>query len=78
VQLHANARLTPALRRLLVHRVRELGWRVTEPAPAAQSHPDAIARAIPQARAPRYCGDATIDSSSETKFSLNSARAIFH
>jgi transposase InsO family protein len=25
-QLHANAKLTPAARRLLVHRVRELGW----------------------------------------------------
>jgi transposase InsO family protein len=35
VQLHANAKLTPALRRLLVHRVRELGWRVTEAAEAA-------------------------------------------
>jgi hypothetical protein len=35
VHLHANAKLTPALRRLLVHRVRELGWRVTEAAEAA-------------------------------------------
>jgi len=35
VHLHANAKLTPALRRLLVHRVRELGWRVTEAAAAA-------------------------------------------
>ena len=35
MQLHANAKLTPALRRLLVHRVRELGWRVTEAAEAA-------------------------------------------
>jgi len=35
VRLHANAKLTPALRRLLVHRVRELGWRVTEAAEAA-------------------------------------------
>ncbi len=34
-QLHANAKLTPANRRLLVHRVRELGWRVTEAAEAA-------------------------------------------
>jgi transposase InsO family protein len=34
-RLHANAKLTPALRRLLVHRVRELGWRVTEAAQAA-------------------------------------------
>lgn len=33
--LHRNAKLTPALRRLLVHRVRELGWRVTEAAEAA-------------------------------------------
>ena len=35
MHLHANAKLTPALRRLLVHRVRELGWRVTEAAEAA-------------------------------------------
>ena len=35
MHLHANAKLTPALRRLLVHRVRELGWRVTEAAAAA-------------------------------------------
>jgi transposase InsO family protein len=35
VHLHANAKLTPALRRLLVHRVRELRWRVTEAAEAA-------------------------------------------
>jgi transposase InsO family protein len=35
VRLHANAKLTPALRRLLVHRVHELGWRVTEAAEAA-------------------------------------------
>jgi transposase InsO family protein len=35
VHLHANAKLTPALRRLLVHRVRELSWRVTEAAEAA-------------------------------------------
>jgi transposase InsO family protein len=35
VHLHANAKLTPALRRLLVHRVRELGWRVNEAARAA-------------------------------------------
>jgi transposase InsO family protein len=34
-QLHRNAKLTPALRRLLVHRVHELGWRVTEAAEAA-------------------------------------------
>jgi transposase InsO family protein len=34
-RLHANAKLTPALRRLLVHRIRELGWRVTEAAEAA-------------------------------------------
>jgi transposase InsO family protein len=33
--LHRNAKLTPASRRLLVHRVRELGWRVTEAAEAA-------------------------------------------
>jgi transposase InsO family protein len=33
--LHRNAKLTPALRRLLVQRVRELGWRVTEAAEAA-------------------------------------------
>ena len=33
--LHANAKLTPAMRRLLVHRIRELGWRVTEAAEAA-------------------------------------------
>ena len=35
MQLHANAKLTPAMRRLLVDRVRELGWRVTEAAEAA-------------------------------------------
>ena len=35
MHLHANAKLTPALRRLLIHRVRELGWRVTEAAEAA-------------------------------------------
>jgi transposase InsO family protein len=35
VHLHANAKLTPALRRLLVHRVRELGWPVTEAAAQA-------------------------------------------
>lgn len=35
MQLHANAKLTPALRRLLVHRVRALGWRVMEAAEAA-------------------------------------------
>jgi transposase InsO family protein len=35
VHLHANAKLTPTLRRLLVQRVRELGWRVTEAAEAA-------------------------------------------
>jgi transposase len=35
VHLHANAKLTPALRRLLIQRVRELGWRVTEAAEAA-------------------------------------------
>jgi transposase InsO family protein len=35
VHLHANAKLTPALRRLLVHRVRVLAWRVTEAAEAA-------------------------------------------
>lgn len=34
-RLHANAKLTPALRRLLVQRVRDLGWRVTEAAAAA-------------------------------------------
>jgi len=33
--LHANAKLTPAMRELLVQRVRELGWRVTEAAQAA-------------------------------------------
>lgn len=33
--LHANAKLTPAMRQLLVHRIRELGWRVTEAAEAA-------------------------------------------
>ena len=33
--LHRNAKLTPASRRLLVQRVRELGWRVTEAAEAA-------------------------------------------
>jgi transposase len=35
VHLHANAKLTPVLRRLLVHRVRELGWRVNDAARAA-------------------------------------------
>ena len=35
MQLHANAKLTPALRRLLVKRVRELGWSVKEAAEAA-------------------------------------------
>jgi transposase InsO family protein len=35
VQLHRNAKLTPATRRLLVHRVRTLGWRVTKAASAA-------------------------------------------
>ena len=35
MHLHANAKLTPASRRLLVHRVRELGWPVTEAAQAA-------------------------------------------
>lgn len=35
MHLHANAKLTPALRRLLVQRVRALGWRVTEAAEAA-------------------------------------------
>lgn len=35
VQLHANAKLTPALRRLLIERVRRSGWRVTEAAAAA-------------------------------------------
>ena len=34
-RLHANAKLTPVSRRLLVQRVRELGWRVTEAAQAA-------------------------------------------
>jgi len=34
-RLHANAKLTPAARRLLINRVRELGWRVTEAAEAA-------------------------------------------
>jgi transposase InsO family protein len=34
MHLHANAKLTPALRRLLVHRVRKLGWRVAEAAAA--------------------------------------------
>ena len=33
--LHRNAKLTPVSRRLLVQRVRELGWRVTEAAEAA-------------------------------------------
>lgn len=33
--IHRNAKLSPASRRLLVHRVRELGWRVTEAAEAA-------------------------------------------
>ncbi len=35
MHLHRNAKLTPALRRLLVTRVRELDWRVTEAAQAA-------------------------------------------
>ncbi len=35
VHLHANAKLTPVSRRLLIERVRELGWRVTEAAEAA-------------------------------------------
>jgi transposase InsO family protein len=35
VHLHANAKLTPSARRLLVRRVRRLGWRVTEAAEAA-------------------------------------------
>lgn len=35
MHLHANAKLTPILRRLLVHRVRELGWQVTKAAEAA-------------------------------------------
>ncbi len=35
VHLHANAKLTPAARRLLVDRIRGLGWRVTEAAEAA-------------------------------------------
>ena len=35
VHLHANAKLTPVSRRLLIERVRELGWRVTEAAKAA-------------------------------------------
>ncbi len=35
VHLHANAKLTPASRRLVIQRVRELGWRVTEAAQAA-------------------------------------------
>lgn len=35
MHLHANAKLTPASRRLLIHRVRESGWRVTEAAEAA-------------------------------------------
>jgi len=35
VQLHANAKLTPTSRRLLINRVRELEWRVTEAAEAA-------------------------------------------
>ena len=34
-RLHANAKLTPVARRLLIHRVRELGWRATEAAEAA-------------------------------------------
>jgi len=34
-RLHANAKLAPAARRLLVHRIRERGWRVTEAAEAA-------------------------------------------
>ncbi len=34
-RLHANAKLTPAARRLLIHRVQELGWRATEAAEAA-------------------------------------------
>jgi transposase InsO family protein len=35
VKLHRNARLTPAGRRLLVHRVRVLGWTVTRAAQAS-------------------------------------------
>ena len=35
VHLHSNAKLTPVSRRLLVRRVRVLGWRVTEAAEAA-------------------------------------------
>ncbi len=35
MHLHANAKLTPALRRLLVHRIRDLGWPVKEAAEAA-------------------------------------------
>ena len=35
VQLHANAKLTPASRRLLIHRIHELNWTVTEAADAA-------------------------------------------
>ena len=34
-RLHANAKLTPAARRLLIHRVGELGWRAAEAASAA-------------------------------------------
>lgn len=33
--IHRNARLTPAARRLLVHRVRSQGWLVKEAAGAA-------------------------------------------
>jgi transposase InsO family protein len=35
VQLHPNAKLAPAQRRLLVRRIREQGWQVTEAAEAA-------------------------------------------
>lgn len=35
MQIHRNAKLLPAQRELLVHRIRVLGWRVTEAAEAA-------------------------------------------
>ncbi|MCP5058092.1 MAG: hypothetical protein GY937_15410 [bacterium] len=35
MQLHANAKLTPASRRLLIRRVREKGWPVKRAAEAA-------------------------------------------
>lgn len=35
MQIHRNAKLAPAQRQLLVHRVRERGWRLTEAAGAA-------------------------------------------